>query len=141
MCLGCVSQKNTITENTILSEQFSDADSLIIKIEYRDVLSCISDEPLQIIQINIQNDVSKVYVFNNLESRRSIGPITGNVLPVIYAFEKKAKEVNGCGGYDGRHGIQVRLIINGKEDEFRFCKDDWDGIGELIAAFDKRKTK
>lgn len=62
-------------------------------------------------------------------------------MPEIYSFEKRAKEVNGCGGYDGRQGIRLRLIINGEEDNFGFCKDDWDGIDELLSALIERETK
>jgi hypothetical protein len=141
MCFGCISQKTTKSKQVSISENFIDSNSLSIRIEYHDILSCIDDEPLQRIIINIKNNISTIFVFNSIGSKRLIGPILGSVLPEVNSFEKKAQEIFFCGGYDGGHGIKVKLKINGEENNFSFCKNNWDGISELLMALGERETK
>ena len=120
----------------ILSSKYYESDSVTIQLTYRDLTSCIVDQASERISLYILH--GKSFLLHHDTTMRKIGPIEGSILDEVVAFEENAKTKRGCGGYVGGHGVLVTMLINGTETEFGYCKDDWDGIGHLVAAIEGR---
>lgn len=133
---GCAVQEDRTRGTEILSSKYYETDSVTIQLTYRDLTLCIDDQTSQRISLYILHGTS--FLFHHDTTMRKIGPIEGSILNEVVVLEENARTKRGCGGYGGGHGVLVTMLINGTETEFGYCKDDWDGIGHLVAAIEER---
>ena len=134
--VGCAVQKEVTRGPEILSSKYYETDSVTILFTYRDVTSCIDDHMSKRISLYILHGRSFLKHHDTIMSK--VGPIEGSILEEVVTFEENAKTKRGCGGYVGGHGVLVTMVINGAETEFGYCKDDWDGIGDLVSSIEER---
>lgn len=141
LLIGCGTQKGLKSGKGLLTERFQESDSVGVILQYRDLTSCSDDQLSQYIFMYVNSGETRIVLIDSSRSKRTVGPIKGRLLPELKSFEMRAKDELSCGEYAGGHGIVVSLTINDEEHEFGYCKDRWDGIGELIAAIEIRKGK
>jgi len=139
--LGAFAQN---TDSEIISSKFENADSLYIKLNYREYDGCLG---LFIGRIDTQIKSGKFgfrHATNSeiLESDYFVG-VDVNIIDFFIEFEtisKKDKPV--CYGIAGDHCFAIKLSINGVETEFMYKlteENNWNGLALLIEKLERLK--
>ncbi len=131
--IGCIRRP---TPSSIV---INGSDEIIIT--YHDLSTCMPEREGEIRIIPIGGPDSN-YVFTHYTIKHKIFRRDSNrtmkdndwIQDVKHLINKaKSEETYSCGGFAANgKGVMVRIESDGDIEQIFFCKDQWDGIGELL---------
>ena len=123
----------------MISDNYLNVDSVDIRITYTLIPSCIEQHKGQ---LNIRSTAkeSGALYFPHDGGHEVIKPIKGSVINEVRRFEKIGKNTESCGGYAGGNGMVIEMIIGQDSTSFAYCKDNWNGLRELLEALKEKTT-
>ena len=123
----------------LLSYSFTNEDSLSIQISYSENPNCIESERGYLLIAIINDSVSIRHRPPKTQKTEFFEVKNNSAFNQVFKFEKTAKKEEACGGFKGGNGVEAKLTINGSTTKLFYCKDHWDGIGELISNIKNQK--
>ncbi len=124
-------------DKKLLSTSFLDKDSVIIQISYSEIPNCVESYYGALIIVKNKNEVFVKHKKPKSHKWNTKNIISDSTILYVQSFERIAKEGETiCGGHLGGNGVEATLRINGNETELVYCKDEWDGIEELLSKLE-----